>query len=106
MTSSDPRQLITHAGPSLALEAPPDPGAALLVVFDSDTAAQTIDRLLSASGIPFHLERPTGQWAGTRARPRITVPADREDEALALLNAAADAGLLERAEGDEGLVHY
>jgi len=65
-----------------------------------------MNRLLSARGVPFHLERPTGHWSGTRERLIVTVPPDREQEAQALLAAASDAGLLERADGANGLVHY
>ena len=105
-TTDDPRQLIAYGGPSLALGAPPEPAIKLLGYLDSDTAAHAIDRLLSASGVPFYLERPTGHWAGERVQIAATVSPERQGEASALLAAAAAAGLIERASGADGLVHY
>jgi hypothetical protein len=80
--------------------------SSLIGYYDSDAAASAIERLLSAHGVPFRIERATGHWAGTRARLVVTVPAAREREAQALLADAADAGSIERASGADGLVQY
>lgn len=91
---------------SRALAEPPANGVRLLGYLDSDAAVQAIDRRLSARGIAFFVERPTGHWAGTPAQLAIIVAADHEAEVRALLADAVAHGELEAADGTTGLIRY
>ena len=82
------------------------PGEATVTILDyldSDAGAAAAEAALSAAGVPYVLTRPTGTWSGVPARMRISVPADRLDQASAALEEAALTGALVAAEGEEGL---
>lgn len=81
----------------------PDPTVEILDYLDSDEGADAARAALQAAGLPFTLDRPAGTWSGVPVRMRISVPADRLEDAYAALNAAARTGALVAAEGDVGL---
>ena len=90
MADYDIKQLLEYSGPSLEEPAPMPDGVMLVDYRSTDENARKIARLLSAVGIPFHLDRPRQGWRG-RVRLIVTVPRSMVQQAEDLLTAAANA---------------
>jgi hypothetical protein len=98
-------ELLTYSGPTLQRQEPIEDGIALVGYRNTDANGRNIPILLSAQGIVFNMERPTQGW-GPKVRMTIVVPQSQYHDALALLQAAAKANVVETIEGDEGLISY
>lgn len=82
---------------------PSEATVTIVEYLDSDAGAVAAEAALRAADVPYVLARPTGTWSGVPARMKISVPADRLDEASATLKEATLAGALVSAKGEEGL---
>ncbi|QQZ39392.1 hypothetical protein IF690_15080 [Pseudomonas sp. SK3(2021)] len=103
-TRYDVVKLLQYRGPSLRREQLLPDDISLLDYRNSDQNERHISTLLSAQGIPFHLDRPSQKgWSQSRLRLSVSVPRQFLDSAQALLTAAAKAGAIETVEGLQGL---
>jgi hypothetical protein len=85
----DIKQLLAYSGPSLEEPAPMADGVMLVDYLNTEENARKIATLLSATGIPFHLDRLRQGWKG-RVRLIVTVPRSMVQQAEDLLTAAAN----------------
>ncbi len=73
---------------------------------DTDENERKVERLLSARGIPFYLERNQQIYAGFKARMTLNVPIDRYEETAAIITLASHESEIEVVEGANGLTSY
>ncbi|PXX69503.1 hypothetical protein SAMN05660489_02903 [Pseudomonas sp. LAMO17WK12:I10] len=103
-TPYDLVKLLQYRGPSLRREQLLPDDISILDYRNSDENERLISTLLSAKGIPFHLDRPSQKgWSQSRQRLSVSVPRQFLDSAQALLTAATQAGAIEVVEGLQGL---
>jgi hypothetical protein len=98
-------ELLKYSGPTLQRQEPLEDGIALIGYRNTDANARNIPILLSAQGIEFNMKRPGQGWE-PKVRMTIVVLRSQYKDALALLQAAAKAKVVETIEGDEGLISY
>ncbi|HEY8204611.1 MAG TPA: hypothetical protein VIF81_07790 [Pyrinomonadaceae bacterium] len=97
--------LLEFSGPSTRLADPITDGLALIGFRSTDQNEMNISLLLSSQAIPFYMRQEKG-WGGVEKQLLLVVPNDRQQDAMDVLNAAAEEGALELAEGMEGLTSY
>jgi hypothetical protein len=90
---------MSNDGPSTRQDRPGDSWIAITDYRNTDENERQIDRLLSAAQVPFHFIRVHKGWSQRTDVMDVIVPPDRAAQAEAVLSAAADAGVLERASG-------
>lgn len=95
-------QLLKYRGPRTRQEKLPESGVTIVDYRNSDENERTISILLSAEGIPFHIDRDRPGWSQSKLGMDVTVRGDHFEKAYALLSAAADASMIDRVEGANG----
>jgi|SRR6185369_4836373 len=98
----DIQGLLKYSGPDFRQREQID-GVTLFDFKNTDENERNISLLLSSQEIRFNIERPQLGWTGTEVRMLITVPVDQADRTTVLLDAAVNAGVVERAEEKRGL---
>ena len=103
----DISRLLDYRGPGFRQQESPENNVILADYRNSDRNEQHISTLLSSKGIPFYIERPQVGLPGTQILMFVSVPRVRQQQTLAVLNAAVKAGFVEIVKGAEGLSsHY
>jgi hypothetical protein len=101
----DVSSLLNFSGPSTRRYETMTHGLPLIGFRSTDRNEINIARLLSSQAIPFYLRQEKG-WGETERQMLLVVATDRQQEAMAVLKAAADMGALDLAEGLDGLISY
>lgn len=102
----DIARLLTFEGASTRQSSPLEDGISLADLRDTDENERRVERLLSAEGIPFFLERSREPCPGVNARITINVEKSHYRDTAAILILASQQGELEVVEGLDGLVSY
>ena len=102
----DITRLLHYNGSSYRQQEPFEDGVFMVELRDTDENERKVERLLSASSIPFYLERSQQVYAGPKARMTLNVPMDRYEETAAVIKLASQESEIEVVEGTDGLVSY